>query len=544
MKAGGLIKRVSITPDEVSVNAGAVRKLDEEGNVFLLEFNSKEEAKSNIWSIYFVYGTYNTSKQLEISIHSDTYTPNVDEIYLEKLKLRIKKCINRDWEKIIWLVDKDSECLAVYLYHKIYKIENLMREVINEVMVKQYGISWWDTFVPANIKKKHLDRRREYKTKVPAFNDVDERLMSIDIDDLAVLVNFKRYKWNPIFDEKINALLNGVQRCNDASIREVLFKQRIVETDLWKDQFSKYLPSDFIERYTIFTKDRNHIMHNKLLDRNAFKLIKEGVDLLVVDLVNAIEKIQNEILSNEEKIEIEKQRQIERQFLEDLEHECKENDANVSIRDYDKIESLFRERIEELLAGIEENLRFRNDIEIEEKYEASESNGKFVSVKSRIGEQCITLTYDMVIDDCEGAESVLEIRCNDRDFETFVNYQNGAVEYDDDSGLYMPFTEDCIEDAEDTIDEIVDFINREITSYLEFANPDDFVDYLLCCECGTESICINETVLPVGTCMNCGYVNEVHVCDKCHLWFNGDEDGRVIDEIALCQNCLDKIESE
>lgn len=104
----------------------------------------------------------------------------------------------------------------------------------------------------------------------------------------------------------------------------------------------------------------------------------------------------------------------------------------------------------------------------------------------------------------------------------------------------MPITEDGIDD----VDEVVDFISKELPSYLENANPEDLIEYLMCCECGTESICINEDVLPIGTCMNCGYVNEVYECDRCHLWFNSDEDGRVIDDIAFCQNCLDKLEDE
>lgn len=148
-------------------------------------------------------------------------------------------------KKIIWLIDRDSECLSVELYPRIYKTENLMRELINEVMTKQYGISWWDSFVSANIKEKHSKRLAEYKSKVPAFNNVDERLMSIDIDDLSDLITLKRYKWSPVFDEKISCQLNGVQKYDDSIIRELLLRQRSVEADLWQEQFSRYLPDDF-----------------------------------------------------------------------------------------------------------------------------------------------------------------------------------------------------------------------------------------------------------------------------------------------------------
>lgn len=265
-----------------------------------------------------------------------------------------------------------------------------MREVINEVMTKQYGISWWDSYAPANIKKKHSDRLKEYKLKVPSFNDVDERLMSIDIDDLGALVQHKRYKWNPAYNDRINSLLNGVQSYNEGIVREELFKQRDVETDLWAEQFSKYLPEDFNDRYAVFTRDRNHIMHNKLIDRAAFKTIKESVEQIEQDLMEAIKKVQNEILSNEEKNEIERQKQIELKMLEELEHECRKNDANVSIRGGYEIKELFQDAISSFLSAVEENLRFRNDLEITINYSEIEDNGELFTVKSKIDDVCLS----------------------------------------------------------------------------------------------------------------------------------------------------------
>ena len=44
--------------------------------------------------------------------------------------------------------------------------------------------------------------------------------------------------------------------------------------------------------------------------------------------------------------------------------------------------------------------------------------------------------------------------------------------------------------------------------------------------------------------MSCGYVNAVYECEMCHSWFNSDEDRRVTDDIAFCQNCLDRMEEE
>lgn len=542
----GLIKNIAMSLDEVTSGASPVKELDDEGNTFLIEYNSEEMGKTDNWNIIFKYGTYNDSKQLEVAIYSDTYTVDKDNNYLEKLKLTIKKVIIKDLKDIIWLIDKDSECLSIELYSKVYKTENLMRELINEVMIKQYGTSWWESFVPFNIKEKHGKRLKDYKSKVPAFNNVDERLMSIDVDDLGELITLKRYRWIPKYEEKINYLLNGVQKYNGNVIRELLEKQRTIEIDLWKDQFSKVLPEDFYERFTLFSKDRNHIMHNKLIDRSAYTLMKDLADEIENNLTQAIIKQSKMMLSDEEKVEIEKQKQIELDMLEALEHECKENDANVSIKSYDEIKELFENSMFEFLNDIEENLRFRSDIEIVRNHHASwDESGDLLSVTSKVDGAQLLFTYDMSIVDEEGAGSELNIYCSGENgnFVTSVVYTNGAVEYDSDSGLYMPVTQDEISNIETAIEETEEFINDEIANYRENVEVEDIAEFVLCSECGEDAICINEDILPIGTCMNCGYVNGIHKCEKCMGWFNSDEED-YDDEIAICQNCIDTLDEE
>lgn len=545
LNSAGLIKSLSMTPDEVMYGAGPVKNLDDENNVFSLQFNSEENGKPDVWRIDFQYGTYMTTKQLEIAIYSDTYFLDANDGYLEKLKLRIKKSIRRDWDKVIWLVDKDSECLSIALYSLVYKTENLMREVINEVMTKQYGTSWWDSFAPANIKNKHSDRLREFKAKIPSFNDVDERLMCIDISDLSELMVLKRYKWNPVFDGKISGMLNGVQTYNDDVIRELLFKQREVETDLWEEQFSKYLPDDFTDRYNVFSRDRNHIMHNKLIDRNAYMSMKESAEQIEQDLSDALDKLHKIILSEEEKTEIEKQRQIEAQMREEADHDCRENDANVSIKDEDEIEGLFYDCLVSFVTEIEENLRFRNDIETVNAYDPNDGTvGSALLISSYIDDTEIELNYKMSLDPDEGADSTLCIYSKAPEFSTELTYKNGAVEYDADSGLYMPVIQDELESTDKIVDEVMKLINELMPDYKEIVDEDDIAGYALCTECGEDTICINEDILPLGTCINCGHVNEMHECEECGSWFNSDEDGMYEDDIAICQSCLDYLDED
>lgn len=150
----------------------------------------------------------------------------------------------------------------------------------------------------------------------------------------------------------------------------------------------------------------------------------------------------------------------------------------------------------------------------------------------------------MDIDDSEGADSILSIYNKDKEFSTQLVYTNGAVEYDDDSGLYMPITQDEIGTVEQMVDDVIEMVNEEIPNYKEDSCEEDIAEFVACSECGDDAICINEDVLPVGTCMNCGYVNNIYQCERCASWFNIDEDGMCEDDIVICQNCLDYYEKE
>ena len=150
----------------------AISEYDDESTCFSDDYNYKNNGKDNIWNHIFQFGTYDERLQLQISISSDTYTLDIDDDYLEKLKLSIKQMIVHDWVDIIWLMDEDSQCLSESIYPDVYSLENLLRRLINSVMVKVYGTKWWDLFVPYSIKMKHRNRLAGYKSVVPGFNNV------------------------------------------------------------------------------------------------------------------------------------------------------------------------------------------------------------------------------------------------------------------------------------------------------------------------------------------------------------------------------------
>lgn len=106
---------------------------------FYIDYIYTKENFSTHWKLSLEFGTFTSSSQLQIKVISDDFTLKIEDNYLEQLKLAIKNIVKADWEKIIWLFDKDSEMLSIALYPSIYRVENLARQLINEIMTKEYG---------------------------------------------------------------------------------------------------------------------------------------------------------------------------------------------------------------------------------------------------------------------------------------------------------------------------------------------------------------------------------------------------------------------
>lgn len=116
---------------------------------------------------------------------------------------------------------------------------------------------------------------------------------------------------------------------------------------------------------------------------------------------------------------------------------------------------------------------------------------------------------------------------------------------DEESGLYVPVTLDELPNVDDAVDALFDFIENELIDYREVLSQEDMAGAISCSECGEDFICINQEILPVGTCVNCGYVNEIYQCDRCGEWFNAEWDGsHDKDGVSFCENCLEQIEAE
>lgn len=441
--AEGFVNTISIDPRMMSHSV--VSEYDEESTCFSIDYNSVSNEKSDVWNLFFQFGTYDGRLHFQISISSDTYVIDVEDDYLEKLKLAIKQIIVQDWVDIIWLMDEDSQCLSESIYPNLYSVENLLRRLINSVMVKVYGTKWWDLFVPYSIKEKHRSRLAGYKSVVPGFNNVDEKLMSIDIGDLFSIVTLERTKWNPKFEDEISSQLNGMRLEKPDKIIEALKKQMVKEISLWDKWFSNYLPESFRSDFKIFEVYRNHIAHNKLIDRSSYRKIKEMTKTISDNVKEAIKKSAEDILSAEDKSMVERERHEYLRMLDECEHENKENDAEVCIRIDNEIRELLSDAVGEVISFLSENLCFREDIEIQTGEYDGDKQLAF-EVTSKINDEVINITVEYEICDEEGGESSAILHYGDK--QTFIHYVNGKAEYDLDQGLFMPISQDDLSEGD------------------------------------------------------------------------------------------------
>lgn len=523
----------------------------ESSSVFSCVFEKTNETK-NVWELLFQFGSYNSILQLMISISSETYEISVGNEELEKLKLFIKNKIVHDWKNIIWLMDNDSKRLSDDLFPRFYNVESQLRRFINSVMIKAYGSSWWDRFVPKTMKDKHHARLKAYKSSVPGFNNVDDRLLSIDWGDLLKIISLEEKKWIPTFDDEINGQIGGLLEERPQRIVELLRKQMSVNESLWDKWFSKYLPETFKSDLELLEGYRNHLFHSKLLDRSAYRTTIKALERTENTIDEAIKKQETDILSKEELASANDEKVFYYALRVAMEKENKELDTSVCIRNEDEIKELLVDAVDNVFESIIDNLRFREDIDIE--VSGSFGCGDIVlSITSRVTDKTIDLAAEYHICDEEGSESTVDILCGEQYRET-ITYTNGEAEYDIEQGGYVPVTKDELSDSEieDVIERVLDYIDSE-TNIKKIAHDAEYryvkdgerspVDSdLLCSECGESEICVCEDFAPIGTCLNCGYKNTLLTCDICGMLFNGDVDGKVEEDgFTVCSNCQDRM---
>lgn len=521
--------------------------------LYVIDFHSEEY----IWEIRVEFSTYEKNYELMVSIQSENYIVSLENEYLERLNRIVKKFIKTKHKKIFWLYDSESEFLASDLYPRIFKVENLARKFITMVMNRKFGIHWWKLVSP-KIQEKHKSRLSGYKAIVGNFKDVDERLMSIDTGDLVDILSNKVMKWVPS-EENIKKLSKN--NLHSENLYKIMQRQEFEKNDWWKMIFSAFLPENFRKAFGEFEANRNHIAHNKLIDRSAYKNILHSIDVVQEALLCGIQKMSSEFKSEERKeVEVEYELLEEELSLSEIILELKESESGVLTRNSNQILALFNDELSRLYDSIEESFRFSEYLNFSDytEIENCNSNSVVFEIQNKIDGYIISFEANTDINDYEGSQSFLYLEYKKDGSSSLeeigsVSYNYGEVEFNEFQGNYMPIQMDGISEHELTRlgKRLVDIINTEFTDYKEKVEsyrysiikdggPDPILD-LPCQECGEEWICVDENITDLGRCLNCGEINEVTECERCGRKDFGSPSE---DEPFLCEDCWNYYEEE
>lgn len=491
--------------------------------LYLIDFHSGEY----IWRIGVEYSSYEKNYELMVSIQSENYIISTENEYLERLKRIVKNFIKIKHKKIFWLYDSESEFLATDLYPKVFTVENLARKFITLVMNRKFGIHWWK-LVSLKIQEKHKSRFGGYKAIIDNFKDVDERLMSIDTGDLHDILSNKVMKWESSEENIMELTQPNLQSEN---LAKILQRQQVVYSDWWQTIFSPLLPESFLSEFKDFELNRNHIAHNKLIDKAAYKSILHSIDVVQKALDCGLEKMSLE-LKSKEVLKEEEFELLQEVLMSERNLELKEIESGVIIRNSNQILALFNDELSRLYESIEESFRFSEYLNFSDytELENCNSNSVVFEIQNKIDGYVISFEANTDINDSEGSQSFLYLEYKKDGSPSLeeigrVSYNYGEVEFNEFQGNYMPIQMDGISEHEMSRlgEKIVDIINSEFTDYKEIAEsskysiikdggPDPILD-LPCQECGEEWICVDETITDFGRCLNCGEINEVTECE-------------------------------
>jgi hypothetical protein len=297
-----------------------------------------------------------------------------------------------------------------------------------------------------------------------------------------------------------------------------------------------------------------------MIDKQAYDSILSSIDLVRNELKSAIKKFHNDVLPEEVIRIIELEKQLEEEDAKSNLEEIIESEAGVERRHTDDIYELFDERILSFYYDLEEELKFRNDIELTrfESIVYDESEQELFSIEYKLDERRAVVSCEFNIDDSWGGKSEmsLKVKLDEEVKEYYISYYNGDYEYNDDQGYYAPIQEDEFEQLalNQAKDGIIEFIETHFENLRERVDSEMYriikdgesspVANIPCYECGDDYICIDESLAEYGRCLNCGVMNDICNCERCGNYFEACKSDYREDEPKICGNCLDDIERE
>jgi len=503
------------------------------------EMKIKIDSKDN--GTYFIslsMNTYDGIEQLMIYLEPQRISEQFNS-ELHRIKILTKNTLCKDWEKCIWLYDEQSIDFAENLYGKMYRVENQLRSLINQIMITYVGIEWWEKFSPMQLKETYSSRVRGYKTLTTDFKDVEDRLMAIDTNHLKVIMTHTVKKWEPIYNAEVESLLELDHQSNYGRIIALLKKQLKNERNLWDTLFKDYFePSslfeeepvqegEFLQIWGEYCDNRNHIAHNKLLDIHAYEKILANVVKVGELIQKARDRFERSTVTDQER-DVANQLMLELQ-LEQQMYEA----ANVKVYSESRIKDMMQEVLYDYALQIRDELEERDDIEITiHQNPELDMFSNLCEITSNVDET--SLFIRAMFSDLSGTagdESKVISQLVDNDGNVLdqaeLMWVNGDARWSSEDGYYVATqTEELRKDEmDDFVEVVVSKVHELIRNYykelvymheqsIRDGGSDPICDEA-CDNCGDMSVSIDESILTCGKCAKCGFENDISECLRC-----------------------------
>jgi len=512
--------------------------IDDHGTViFIFDSNEIRSNQQNItenlsftFLVSFSFQTHNNSSVLYIEIQSENYTFSLCSRVscLDIIKNRIRRSMSM-YKTRYCVYDKQSLFYASRIYPEIHETENLFREYLNDVFFRVIGANWWESIITQNIKEKCSEQIKDTRNLTASFKDIQPFLLSVELTQLIALAQIKVLKWEPKYDKRIEDRLN---KYSSLDVIPVLLEQTKVKFDLWESYFEGHLPDDFSEKFAEFSKRRNQVAHNKLLDFDSYNTIRSLCAYIKDSLESAYNHFINTSISEEEQLSIDIMNAWIEEQQRDAEIEIAESESGIHIYDNEEIRSLFDTSLFKLYEDVVGYCEDRNDIIFSKltTQGIEAGNIELFRISSNITGEDITINGYLNINSDPGQDSQALILVSYRDDSNELSFifTNGEYILDAEKRVYEPAVRDDLNEIEleTVIEFICNYIDANFPNLHDYADLMDHLDVMgkassiverevSCYACGETYVCIDGNVASIGTCLNCGAKNLILYCQAC-----------------------------
>ncbi|MEF2276738.1 hypothetical protein V3W47_00390 [Deinococcus sp. YIM 134068] len=278
---------VSSLSDSLCVNVSGFKNLLK--SIDGVEFKGNAiNYKGNSYKIEVVSGAAEDGKSIYFDV---TLTSSIDSLddYTALLK-HVRTVINKITQsppQILW------DGLGLYYsrlaYPQIYRIENLMRKLITKFMIINAGLGWHKQVVPREV---------EQSIKGQSNNDY---LHNVDFIQLSVFL-FKEYEGT---SSKI--ILDKIRKAKEITELELTEIKTLSPQSNWDRYFAPLIncDADFLKiRWQQLYELRNAVAHKRSITKFDLARIERLINELEMKITEAISKLSDIFVPNEEREEI------------------------------------------------------------------------------------------------------------------------------------------------------------------------------------------------------------------------------------------------